>query len=132
MMLIGQNASRRDRRLPGLGDVPVIVADRQLSLPNADAVRIDDGGMRQLVGHLVDLGHRRSGAGGTGYVSADPRLEGYVTMAVRLADRVRVVDAGGSAREEAAAMRLISEVACRQRRRLQRPRRLRHDRRPLA
>lgn len=94
------------------GDVPVIVADRQLSLPNVDAVRIDDtAAMRQLVGHLVDLGHCEIWhAGGTGYVSADPRLDGYLTAMAEhgLADRAHVVEAGGSAREgAAAAMRLL-------------------------
>lgn len=94
------------------GDVPVVVADRRLDVAGVDAVRIDDtAAMVQLVGHLVSLGHREIWYGsGTGYVSADPRLDGYrAAMAHHgLASEVRVFDAGGSGREGAAAsMRLL-------------------------
>ncbi len=77
-------------------------------------MRIDDtAAMRRLVGHLVDLGHSEIWhASGIGYVSADPRLDGYLTAMAehRLADRAHVVEAGGSAREgAAAAMRLLAD-----------------------
>lgn len=116
MVLIGPTAA--DEEIVALTQatrgVPVIVADRQLERPEVDAVRIDDtAAMRQLVGHLADLGHREIWhASGSSYVSADPRLEGYVTAMTELglADRVHVVEAGGSAREgAAAAMRLLGE-----------------------
>lgn len=87
--------------------VPVIVADRRIDAPHLDAVRIDDtAALRQLVGHLVGLGHREIAyASGTGYVSADPRLDGYLAaMAeIGLSDRARVIETGGTAREGAAA-----------------------------
>ncbi len=61
VVLIGPTAA--DDEIAALahaaGDVPVIVADRRLDIPEVDAVRIDDtAAMRQLVGHLVGLGHR--------------------------------------------------------------------------
>ena len=113
-MLIGPKAPEEEiaALAESAGDVPVIVADRRLTVPNVDAVRIDDtAAMCQLVGHLVDLGHREIWhASGAGYVSADPRLDGYLAAMAehRLADRAHVVPCGGSAREgAAAAMRLL-------------------------
>ncbi len=114
IVLIGPKAA--DDEIAALadsaGDVPVIVADRRLELPHVDAVRIDDtAAMRQLVGHLVELGHREIWhASGNGYVSADPRLDAYLTVMSEhgLTDRAHVLPAGGSAREGAdAAMRLL-------------------------
>lgn len=114
IVLIGPTAT--DEEIAALADaasdVPVLVADRRLDLAQVDAVRIDDtAAMRQLVGHLADLGHRDIWhASGVGYVSADPRRDGYLTaMAERgLAQHARVLAAGGSAREgAAAAMRLL-------------------------
>lgn len=115
MVLIGPTAP--DHEIGALadsaGDVPVIVVDRRLDLPSLDAVRIDDTeAMRQLVGHLIDLGHREIWhASGANYVSADPRLDGYL-IAMReygLADRAHVVEAGGSGLEgAAAAARILS------------------------
>ena len=114
MVLIGPKAPEEEiaALAESAGDVPVIVADRRLTVPNVDAVRIDDtAAMCQLVGHLVDLGHREIWhASGAGYVSADPRLDGYLAAMAehRLADRAHVVPCGGSAREgAAAAMRLL-------------------------
>jgi DNA-binding LacI/PurR family transcriptional regulator len=114
VVLIGPTAD--DQEIAALAasarDVPVIVADRRLDIPDVDAVRIDDtAALQQLVGHLVDLGHREIWhASGAGYVSADPRLDGYLAAMADhgLADRAHVVEAGGSAREgAAAAMRLL-------------------------
>jgi len=98
------------------GDVPVVVADRSLDLAEVDAVRIDDtAAMIRLVGHLVSLGHREIWyASGNGYVSAEPRLAGYrAAMAHHgLASEARVLDAGGTHREgAAAAMRLLGSGA---------------------
>jgi DNA-binding LacI/PurR family transcriptional regulator len=115
MALIGPTAE--DAEIAALartaGDVPIIVVDRWLDIPEVDALRIDDAAaMRQLVGHLVGLGHREIWhASGEGYVSADPRLHGYLTAMAEhgLANQARVVAAGGSARDgAAAAMRLLS------------------------
>lgn len=114
VVLIGPKAAEEEIAALAVsaGDVPVIVADRQVDLPHIDAIRVDDtAAMRQLVGHLVDLGHREIWhASGADYVSADPRLDGYRTAMSEfdLADRVQVLEAGGSALEgAAAAMRLL-------------------------
>lgn len=114
IVLIGPKAADEEFEALSLavGDVPVIVADRHLDLSHLDAVRVDDtAAMRQLVGHLVGLGHRDIWhAGGVDYVSADPRLDGYRTAMIEfgLADRAHVLEAGGSAREgAAAALRLL-------------------------
>jgi DNA-binding LacI/PurR family transcriptional regulator len=114
LVLIGPTAP--DNEIAALAavahDVPVIVADRHLDLPEVDAIRIDDeAALTMLVGHLAGLGHREIWHGaGTGYVSADPRLRGYLAAMrhVGLADAAHVFEAGGSAREgAAAAMRLL-------------------------
>ena len=119
-------------------DVPVIVADRHVDLPQLDAIRIDDtAAMMMLVGHLAGLGHTEIWhAAGTGYVSADPRLDGYLTAMARhgLADAAHVVRDGrnrprGRGRRDATAR--LGHPPHRHRR-LQRPRRLRDDRRPVA
>jgi DNA-binding LacI/PurR family transcriptional regulator len=84
-----------------------------VDLPQLDAIRIDDtAAMMMLVGHLAGLGHTEIWhAAGTGYVSADPRLDGYLTAMTRhgLADAAHVFETGGTAREgAAAAMRLLA------------------------
>lgn len=87
--------------------VPVIVVDRHLDVPELDAIRIDDdAAVSALVGHLVGLGHREIWhVGGGDYVSAEPRRAAYVRAmdAAGLAPEARVVEAGGTAREGAAA-----------------------------
>lgn len=81
-------------------DVPTVVVDRHLDLPDVDALRVDDAaGVRLAVEHLVALGHRDIGhVDGGGYVSAEPRRAGYLAAmaAAGLADRVRVIPSGGT------------------------------------
>ena len=113
MVLIGPTAPEDEicALADSAADVPVIVADRRIDLPHVDAVRIDDtAALRQLVGHLVDLGHRDIWhASGDGYVSADPRLDGYlIAMSEHgLSERAHVLPAGGSVREGAEAAQLL-------------------------
>ena len=94
--LVGQAAS-----------VPVVVVDRYLHRPDVDAIRVDDqAGMRLAVEHLIGLGHREIWYldGGT-FVSADPRRAGFLAAAAAagLGDAVRVVPAGGTRADGAAA-----------------------------
>ncbi len=114
LVLIGPTAP--DHELAALvtacGDVPVVVADRHAALAEADVLRVDDAlGMSMAVDHLVALGHRDIWyLGGAEYVSAEPRQRGYErAMADRgMADRARVVEAGGTEGDGAAAtMRLL-------------------------
>jgi DNA-binding LacI/PurR family transcriptional regulator len=63
-----------------LGDLPVVTASAQAEGLPGDAVRTDDvTGMRLVVDHLVERGHRRiAHLGGRGGAVAADRLSGYV------------------------------------------------------
>ena len=115
MVLIGPTAP--DDEIAALaesaGDVPVIVADRPLDVParGRRAHRRHGGASGSSSGTSSISATATSGTPAvTGYVSADPRLDGYLTAMAEqgLAERAHVVPAGGSAREgAAAAMRLL-------------------------
>jgi DNA-binding LacI/PurR family transcriptional regulator len=64
-----------------LGDLPVVTASAQAEGLPGDAVRTDDAaGMRLVVDHLVERGHRRiAHLGGRGGAVAADRLTGYRT-----------------------------------------------------
>ncbi len=80
--------------------VPTIVVDRYVDLPTIDALRVDDAaGIRLTVQHLFELGHREIWyTDGSEYVSAPPRLAGYLAAmdAYGLGDRTRVLPSGGT------------------------------------
>ena len=89
------------------GEVPVVIVDRFLDLPEADVIRVDDtAGMRMAIAHLMALGHREIWYldGGT-FVSADPRRDGFIRAAreAGITDGVRIVPAGGTRADGAAA-----------------------------
>jgi len=109
LILIGPTAPDSEiAELVGqVGEVPVVVVDRFLELPDVDAIRIDDtAGMRMAIEHLLRLGHREIWYldGGT-FVSADPRRAGFIAAAreAGLGDATRVIPAGGTRADGAAA-----------------------------
>lgn len=93
--------------------IPVIVVDRHVDLPDLDAIRIDDdAALAAIVGFLTDLGHRDIWhVGGGDYVSSAPRRAAYLRAmdAAGLGVQARVVEAGGTAREGAAAAMTLVE-----------------------
>ena len=79
------------RDLPSrVPEIPLVVVDRDISVPGADFVGADHkGGARQIVEHLVSLGHRRIGCITTadGGTVGQQRHSGYVEIAAPLLEK---------------------------------------------
>jgi DNA-binding LacI/PurR family transcriptional regulator len=93
------------------GRLPVVAVGWRVRRPSVDVVRTaDDQGLRQAVGHLVELGHREIIYidGGPGPVSA-ARRRGYLSAMRRhgLGERGRIIPGGQTEESGATAARLL-------------------------
>lgn len=114
LVLLGSELSPAE--LGRLADlVPVVVVGRRLRPGIADVVRTSErDGMRQVVDHLIELGHRAIAHvdGGPGRISADRRRGYEAAMRARgLQDQIRIVPGGADEAAGAAAAGPLAERA---------------------
>ena len=78
-------------------EVPVVVVDRYLTMPDIDTLRVDDAaGLRLAIDHLVELGHSDIAyIDGGSFVSAEPRREAYHAAMAHHGLPTRMVCGGG-------------------------------------
>ena len=92
-------------------DVPTVIVDRHVEIPNVDAIRVDDtAGLRLAVDHLTSLGHASIlYLDGGDFVSATPRRNAYVTAMTEagLADHIFIAPSGGTRIDGALAAECI-------------------------